>query len=341
MIHILLIGAGTMGSVHAHAYSKMSNVKLVGIVDIRQEAKELCSAVNAQYFSSYEEAVKQLQQMDAVDVCVPTYLHKFYVKQAADGGKHVICEKPLAGNLQDAREMIDYCQAQQVHLYVGHVLRFFPEYVEAKRVIDRGGIGKTAVVRTSRVAGFPMGWNDWYADAQKSGGAALDLIIHDFDFLRWCYGEVERVFAKGLSGRELARKDYALVTLRFKNGVIAHVEGSWSHQAFTMKFEIAGTTGIIDYDSAKDSSIYWSKENGQSGGKDVSVPESPLQTTPYARELEHFISCMETGSKPVVTAEDAYSALEISLAAIESMKTARPVTLPFEQTVVQSGGNRV
>lgn len=125
--------------------------------------------------------------------------------------------------------MMDVCERQQVKLYVGQVLRFFPEYSQAKQVIERGDIGKAAVVRTSRVSGFPRGWNDWYADVQKSGGVAVYLGIHDFDFLRWCFGEVERVFAKGLSGKELPKKDYALVT------VIAHIEGSWSHSAFEIR----------------------------------------------------------------------------------------------------------
>ncbi len=196
--------------------------------------------------------MEEAEHIDIVDVCVPTFLHKSYVMKAADAGKHVICEKPLARSLEDAREMLDYCREKDVRLFVGHVLRFFPEYREAKALVDQGAIGDVAVVRTTRGGGFPMAWNNWYADFQNSGGLVLDMIIHDFDFLRWCFGEVERVYAKSLFGRGHYGMDYALVTLRFASGVIAHVEGTWAHESFSMKFELAGKSGIIDYDSASD-----------------------------------------------------------------------------------------
>lgn len=329
MIHVLLIGAGTMGRTHALAYSDMDDVRLVGIVDIRKDIQALCSDLKTEHFLSYEEAVGNLQQIDVVDICVPTYLHKNYVLKAAADKKHILCETPLAGNLKDAREMMDVCEHQRVKLYVGQVLRFFPEYSQAKQVIERGDIGKAAVVRTSRVSGFPRGWNDWYADVHKSGGVAVDFGIHDFDFLRWCFGEVERVFAKGLSGKELPKKDYALVTLRFKNGVIAHIEGSWSHSTFEIRLEVAGTEGIIEYNSAKDSPLMLVIEQAQNGHKGIVVLESPLAMNPYFRELKHFIECVKTGNAPLVSSEDAYRALEISIAANMSMHSGHPVTLPL------------
>ena len=98
----------------------------------------------------------------------------------------------------------------------GHVVRFFPEYVGIKEKIDAGDLGTVGVVRTSRRSPFLLGWNDWYADWRVSGGVLLDLVIHDFDFLRWALGEVERVYARGMLGREYNRLDYVLVTLRFR-----------------------------------------------------------------------------------------------------------------------------
>ena len=95
-------------------------------------------------------------------------------------------------------------------------------------MIDAGELGTVGVARTSRRSPFLTGWNDWYADWRMSGGVLVDLVIHDFDFLRWSLGEVEKVYAKGVMGREYNRLDYALVTLRFESGAIAHVEGQWS-----------------------------------------------------------------------------------------------------------------
>lgn len=327
MKHVLIIGAGTMGTVHASSYVNMEGVKLVGIVDIRESVgKELASKVQTSYYSSVEEAIENLPIIDIIDVCLPTYLHKKFVLQAANLGKHVICEKPLARTKEDAKEMIEYCKEKGVKLFVGHVLRFFPEYKKAKDIIDNNEIGKTAMVRTKRGGVFPTAWNDWYADFQKSGGLVLDMVIHDIDFLRWCFGEVERVYGKSVLGRSFNRVDYALLTLRFESGVIAHLEGTWAHEGFSTSLEIAGEKGIIDYDSKKEQSIYAQiRQNDTSGG--VAVPSSPLKEDPYFKELEHFMKCIDSDSEPIVTSEDAYKALEISLAALESIKTGKVVEL--------------
>ncbi|NNU88079.1 Gfo/Idh/MocA family oxidoreductase [Geobacillus sp. MR] len=330
MQKVLLIGAGTMGKVHAKAYSEMDKAQLVGIVDSNQDkANELAEEVGTAAFYTFDEAMEKLKNIDVIDICLPTYFHKEYVKRAADAGKHVICEKPLARDLQEAREMITYCREKNVNLFVGHVVRFFPEYQKAKALLETGAIGKPAVVRTSRGGAFPTGWSDWYADFQKSGGLVLDLLIHDFDYLRWCFGEVERVYAKRISPREDLRLDYALVTLRFKNGVIAHVEGTWAHDGFAYKFEISGTKGIVDCDSTKAVPITTMVRTSDEGTAGVPVPESPLKKNPYFLELEHFLSCIETGDTPLVTSEDAYKAMEIAFAALQSIETGKPVTLNY------------
>src|SRR5690625_3039655 len=121
MQNILLVGAGTMGSVHAQAYAEMDNVNLVGIVDQDiTRCQEMAEMYGTKAYDSFEKAMKELSDLlDVVDICVPTHLHKQYVLAVADYGKHVICEKPIARNAQEAREMIDYCKEKQVKLFVG------------------------------------------------------------------------------------------------------------------------------------------------------------------------------------------------------------------------------
>lgn len=339
MLQVLVIGAGTMGRTHAAAYASMPGVKLAGIADIRTDkAHQLADRYGAQAYASFETAVAGLDadRVDVIDVCLPTPLHKDYVVKAADIGKHVICEKPLARSEADARFMINYCQDKGVRLFAGHVLRFFPEYVKAKSLLDQGSIGKPAVIRAGRGGGYPIGWNDWYSDFGASGGITLDAMIHDFDYLRWCFGEVERVYAKGLHGRHQAQLDYSLVTLRFRSGVIAHVEGTWAHEGFSMNLEIAGTSGVIDYDSAKDSPLLFKTRSSAASVPGVVVPESPLERSPYYRELEHFMSCIRDGSEPLVSAEDAYEALRIALAALASMASGEPVVIEDDALTLAS-----
>ncbi|WP_045523007.1 Gfo/Idh/MocA family protein [Neobacillus niacini] len=332
MQKILLIGAGTMGREHATSYYSMEDVHLVGIVDLRKEqAEQIIGHNDTKIFQTLDEAVNNLEHIDVIDVCVPTFLHKEYVQKAADYGIDVICEKPLAYTLEDAREMIDYCEKKDVRLFVGHVVRFFPQYAKVRDLVSNGTIGDIGVVRTKRGGNFPAGWGDWYADQTKSGGVILDLIIHDFDFLRWSFGEVERVFAKGLAERKIEHLDYALVTLVFKSGVIAHVEGTWAHQTFSSQFEFAGKSGILEYDSLKEEPVLLSirKSNEEKNG--VAVPQSPLKKSPYYIELEHFLKCLKTNGTPIVTAEDAYKAMEISVAALQSLKTGLPISLDRER----------
>ncbi|MBX4147402.1 Gfo/Idh/MocA family oxidoreductase [Paenibacillus lautus] len=339
MLQVLVIGAGAMGRTHAAAYASMPGVKLAGIADIQTEkAHQLADRYGAQAYASFEAAVAGLgaARMDVIDVCLPTPLHKDYIVKAADIGKHVICEKPLARSEADARFMINYCQDKGVRLFVGHVLRFFPEYVKAKSLLDQGSIGKPAVIRAGRGGGYPVGWNHWYSDFGASGGITLDAMIHDFDYLRWCFGEVERVYAKGLHGRHQAQLDYSLVTLRFRSGVIAHVEGTWAHEGFSMNLEMAGTSGVIDYDSAKDSPLLFKTRSSAATVPGVVVPESPLERSPYYRELEHFMSCIRDGSEPLVSAEDAYEALRIALAALASMASGEPVVIENDALTLAS-----
>ncbi|MEH7246796.1 Gfo/Idh/MocA family oxidoreductase [Neobacillus niacini] len=328
MQKILLIGAGTMGMEHANSYYSMEDVHLVGIVDLRREqAEQIIGEYDTKIFQTLEEAVNALEHIDVIDICVPTFLHKEYVHKAADYGIDVICEKPLAYTLEDAREMIEYCENKDVKLFVGHVVRFFPQYAKVHDLVSNGTIGDIGVVRTKRGGNFPAGWRDWYADHTKSGGVILDLIIHDFDFLRWTFGEVERVFAKGLAERNIEHLDYALVTVVFKSGVIAHVEGTWAHQTFSSQFEFAGKRGILEYDSLKEEPVLLSIRNSNEEKGGVAVPQSPLKKSPYYIELEHFLHCLKTNKTPIVTAEDAYKAMGISVAALQSLKTGLPVSL--------------
>lgn len=332
MLKVAVLGAGTMGKVHAEAYSRMENAELAGIADIRSEiAGPIADKLGTKAFSSLNEMLEAIE-FDVLDICLPTYLHRDYVEAAAKAKKHIICEKPIARTLEQAREMIEITKREGVKLYIAQVLRFFPEFKRAHDLVKSGAIGEVGTVRSMRGGVFPEAWEDWYASYEKCGTLIVDMIIHDFDFMLWCFGDVERVFAKSQWGRELNRSDHALVTLRFKNGIIAHTEGTWAYpEGFRSELEIAGTEGIIHFDSDESIPIKTSVRSaaGQTGG--VAVPESPLEKNPYQEELEHFIDCILTDQAPIVTPEDAYKALEVSLAALESARTGQPVCIKGEK----------
>jgi predicted dehydrogenase len=319
-----LVGAGFMGGVHLNAYAGIPEVEVVGVADARPEnAAAAASLVGARPYASYEELVAA-EEVEVVDVCLPTAFHKNLAVKAAGDGKHVILEKPIARTLKDAGEILEAFSGGSPRLFVGHVVRFFPEYVEIKAMMDAGDLGTVGVVRTSRRSPFLTGWNDWYADWRASGGVLLDLVIHDFDFLRWTLGEVERVYARGVLGREYNRLDYALVTLRFAGGAIAHVEGQWGYPgAFNYRIEVAGSRALVSADSTEPAPLELLRGPSAPGA----APDVAAGKSPYQAELEHFVRCIGTGEEPVVDARDAYEALRIGLAATESVLSGKPVTL--------------
>ena len=259
-----------------------------------------------------------------MDVCLPSTYHRELALRAAREGRHVILEKPISRTLEDAEAILEAFVATENRLFVGHVVRFFPEYVRIKAMMDAGDLGTVGVARTSRRSPFLSGWNDWYADWRMSGGVLLDLVTHDFDFLRWTLGEVERVYARGVLGREYNRLDYALVTLRFAGGAIAHVEGQWGYPGpFNYSVEVAGSRALATADSTDFPPVQLlGGEGGAGESPDVLTGKSPFQT-----QLEHFIHCIATGEEPIVEPADAYEALRIGLAATESVLTGKPVTL--------------
>ena len=319
-----LVGAGFIGAVHLGAYANMPEVEVVGVADAVPEiATAGAAVVGARAYSSYEELVAA-EDVDVVDVCLPTAFHRELALKVARDGKHLILEKPIARSLEDAKAILDAFDGNSRRLFVGHVVRFFPEYACIKEMIDAGELGTVGVARTSRRSPFLTGWNDWYADWRMSGGVLLDLVIHDFDFLRWALGEVERVYARGVMGREYNRLDYALVTLRFEGGAIAHVEGQWGYPGpFNYSTEVAGSRAMVTVDSTDQAPVRLlggATDPGES--PDVIVGKSPFQT-----ELEHFIRCAATGEESIVGGRDAYEALRIGHAAIESVKSGRPVAM--------------
>jgi len=311
-----------MGGVHLDAYACIPDVEVVGVADARAEAAVAgAEMVGARPYASYKELVAA-EDVEVVDVCLPTAFHRDLAVKAAGEGRHVILEKPIARTVEDAQQILEAFSGDGPRLFVGHVVRFFPEYVGIKQKIDAGDLGRVGVVRTSRRSPFLLGWNVWYADWCVSGGVLLDLVIHDFDYLRWTLGEVERVYARGMLGREYNRLDYVLATLRFESGAIAHVEGHWGYPGpFNYSIEVAGSDALLTVDSTEPASLQLISAAPEA------VPDLASGKSPYEKELEHFIHCIATGEEPIVEAHDACEALRIGLAATESVLTGEPVTL--------------
>ncbi len=327
-MRIGMTGVGAMGGTHAAAWAEIG-APVSGFVAANQEHAQIMA--DRYGTRAYPDLASLLPDIDALDVCTPTHLHHDMVMQAAAAGKHIICEKPLARTIAEGQEMIRACRQAGVKLLVGHVVRFFPEYVQAKQAVEAGQVGKVAVVRLKRNVFRPRKAHDnWFLEFEKSGGMILDLMIHDFDYARWVAGEVATVYCKHIGDPARSPGDHGLAILTHASGALTHVEGSWAYPppTFRTQFEIAGSDGLLLHDSAATApiSVFPHKTAGDAAG-DVPVPASPLFESPYTTQLRAFYDHLRYDTPVPVTAEDGLAALQIALAAIESTQTGRPVQL--------------
>jgi len=319
-----IVGTGTMGEVHAAAWRAIG-AEVAGCFSSNpQQRKAFAKQHNTHSFSSYPEL---LNNADVVDICTPTATHKSLVLAAAQAGKHVICEKPIALTVEDAEAMIEACRG--VRFFVGMVLRFFPQYRSAKQLVAGGRIGKPAVLRLKRVSYVPQNPDAWYFNEALSGGIVVDLMIHDFDYARWLAGDVERVYAlKTLADTGSAQ--YVQTVLRLKSGAIALIEGGWAYPpgVFRTGLDLSGTDGLIEWSSDQPSPLITFFPPKVEETASVGLPTSGLADDPFAAELRHAYQCIQSGAPFEVTAEDALEALRISLAVRKSVATGKPVKLP-------------
>lgn len=320
---VIIIGCGTMGHVHASCLANIAEAELVGIVDASPErAEELGRRYGVPASSRLEDF---LDRADVGYVCTPTPTHRTYTEKLAEAGAHIFCEKPIAPSIEDGLAMMEAAKAAGVRLFIGHVLRFFHEYAAIKRLLDEGRVGRPAVARASRCSAYPRGADDWFCDYRQSGGALLDMSIHDMDFCNWCLGRPTRVFCKR---HKQHLRDYALAIVRYESGAMAHIEGSWAHPGgFRTAFELAGSEGLLWFDSEDAAPLRLAARAAEGNAPGVAVPESPVATSPYELESRHFLDRLRTGEEFLVTPDDDLAALRVALAAARSAETGEAVTL--------------
>jgi len=332
MQKIAIIGAGFIGAMHAAACSNSKLLELTAICDVNQKAgSELAGKFGCAY---YDDADKMLTEsdVDIVDICVPTYLHKQFILLAAKHKKHVVCEKPVTLTLEDMDEILGAVEHAGVKFMVAQVLRFWPEYLEIKRMYDNGDFGEVKIVYANRLAQHPN-WTHWHRDPKNSGGGLFDLHLHDIDAVTFFFGQVRRVYAVGWKS-ETGCYNHVFSTITFDNGVNAVVEGAFDmteNYPFTMSFRLVGETKTAEYSmiagfniedlasSRRDLFIY---ENGKAPvSAEIDKSEDAYQT-----QLDYFAKCVEDG-EPVttITAQQSREVLRIMLAIRESIETGRAI----------------
>lgn len=318
-----VLGAGKMGGVHARQYARMTDVELYIHGKDGAATNDLCSETGAHACRSVEEV---LQQVDVVDVCLPTDLHLQAVLQALDHKRPTITEKPMARTLPECRQMIRASEESDVALGVAHVVRTFPEHRLARTKVLAGELGKVASVLMRRGGTAPVGSEGWFQDFDRSGGVFLDLAVHEFDWLLWTLGPCTLVSANSVvlgrrvNGAEVPG-DYGLATLSFASGAVAHVEATWLDPGgFRTVLEISGSEGCLEFDSRSEPVLRTSTEQSSNHESRMAADDDP-----YYLELEAFLQSVQDGIAPPVTCREGAAAVAVAEAAIKSARSGQPV----------------
>jgi len=319
-----VLGTGGIGNVHARQYAKMPDVQVHGFdTDVEKRGK-FCAQWGATECTSLDEL---LGRIDILDICLPTDAHLEFGLKGLEAGKAVFVEKPITRTMAEARELMAAAKNADRPLMVGQVVRFFPEYSAAHRAIQAGKIGTPAAVRMRRGGLAPQGSEGWFQNLERSGGVLLDLAVHEFDWLTWTLGEATQVYSRSVRLGETVQDaefvgDYALTTITFANGAVAHVESTWlDPSGFRVTLEVAGSEGLIEYDSRQNPTLR-THVTGQTRNESLMAPNDD----PYFRLYRACVDSVRDGTPPPVSGEEAVRALALSLAAIESAKTGQPVT---------------
>ena len=278
-----------------------------------------------------------------VVVGAPNDLHCEIVVAAAAAGKHVVIEKPLCLNLNEADQMIAACRTAGVKLMYAEELCFAPKYVRLKQLLDSGALGYPTLIKQSEKHDGPHAAHFW--DVNRSGGGVtMDMGCHAIEFFRWMLGRppITSVYAQmstQVHGEKTRCEYNANQILEFANGVIGVAEESWTKLGgMDDRAEVHGSGGVAYADLLHGNAIetysaqgydYAVEKAGSTKGWSFTIYEEAWNYGFHA-EMAHFVDCVQNDQQPLVTGEDGRVVLQVLFAAYESARTGRRVAMPFE-----------
>jgi predicted dehydrogenase len=328
-MNIGVLGSGFMGATHARAYAKLPDVRVVAVSSrSKDKAAKLAAEVGAQ--PTDDIAIVDDPSIEAISNTLPTHLHRKYSVAALAAGKHVLVEKPFGLTVADCNAMIAARNKSGKYLMVAHVLRFWPEYVAMANFIKSGKLGKPLAATASRLSVTP-GWAEWFGDPKLSGGAVLDLMIHDIDALNWLLGTPKSIYARGWESKPGSWDHlHALVDYGTSHAFIESSEFMPADYPFTMTLKVLCERGSVEF-GFRAGGV--SVEMG--GGTSLMVYEhgksyklEAQAGDAYEAQIAYFVGCIRSNTPPTLgTAEQGRLAVQLSLAARESLEGDKVVAL--------------
>ena len=318
-LNIGIIGLGEIGQAHCDAFSQVGRARLVAVSDVDQtRLAETTARTKTRGYVDYRELLAH-RDLDAVVIATPEQAHAIPCVLAAEAGKHILVEKPIATTLRDAENIIEAADAARVKLMVGFTLRFFPQYIYAKQSVERGDLGQLVSVFARRTNLITR------QEKMKGRTGVLNFLgVHDFDVMRWIIGsEPESIFCEQAtsvpSAYPVENETFAII--RFQNGVIGCGHFGWflpeNHPAgFDFKLDLTGTNGVLHLDMIR-----------QGVEIDTHQTHYPYLAAPLIAEAKAFVDSVLDNTPVPATGIDGLRATKMVIAAQESLQSHLPVTL--------------
>ncbi len=322
MLRVGIVGFGFMGQTHYKCWDKVEGAKVTAICDINPnieedtkravgnigDTEEAVDFSGLQLYIDFDQMLNSAE-LDAVSITLPTFLHADYSIKALAAGVNVFCEKPMALNVEDCERMIAEAKRSGKVMQIGHCVRFWPEYAKAKQIIDSGEYGGVIAASFQRLGAAPT-WSidNWFMDEKRSGGMALDLHIHDTDFVQYLFGIPSAVSSFGAKGTD-GGLVHIVTQYLYNDDKLVTAEGGWAMMptfGFEMSFNIVLAKATIVYDLTREPAFKVCPAEGEAFTPKVQEGDG------WFLEIAHFAKAI-SGEKvePVTTLEQSRDSVRI------------------------------
>ena len=309
---VAIIGTGFWGRNHARVYKELPATNLIAICDVNAErAKAVADQFGVKAYTDSGRMLKN-KEIEAVSVCTWSTKLAKEAQKSLHTGKHVLVEKPMATNMQQAEKLLKTAQENGLHLTVGFLMRFIPGLQRIRDAVESKKIGDMVSATAKRVSQWPERIGDV--------GVVKDTTIHDIDVMRFISQENPvSVYAKTGSMRLRKFEDYAQIMLNYESGKSAFIESNWLTPYKTRTLNVTGSDAIMRLD-------YITQELWVESAQETVQPRIGYQE-PLKMELQHFAECILEKKKPLVTGIDGLKARQIAIAALQSSSKNAAVKL--------------
>jgi predicted dehydrogenase len=319
-MRFIVLGSGSIGQRHVRNLRALGHEPVVFDTDAERLA-QVGATLDVETLPTLAAGAER--KADGILVCTPPASHVPVTREALDWGGHFFIEKPLAPSCRDVGRLLEEAEARGRRILVGCNLRFFRPLQRVKALVEEGRIGRVLSVRAQNGFYLPSykpgtDYRQTYRAHEKQGGGILLDAIHEFDYLRWLFGEVREVLGTigRLSDLQTDVEDFAEVTLRFASGVIAQLHLDYLQRSYRRNCEVIGERGVIvwDYIDRRVTLFTDEADRWQGFGEPIDVNHNEM----FVEEMAHFVRCLEGREAPVVDGRDALQTLRV----VEAAKTS-------------------